>query len=255
MLICFICSTTSMPTSKESNLKERISIINDKIETEKKSAKEDIKKYESKLSVLNKAQDYALQSIAADYSAEGGVVDNYYDEDTSNFSYDAKELKSKWAKKAPHLSDGFYNKVVAISKRIGCDPSSLMGVMNAESGLKASQGNKAGSGATGLIQFMPRTARNLGTSTQALRNMSAEQQLTYVEKFLVENKKMAGFKKDDKLDTGTLYALVFLPGFAKRNVLTSRGSVYYNANTGLDRDHDGKITKADLARQVHRFMP
>ena len=74
-------------------------------------------------------------------------------------------------------------------------------------------------------------------------------------KFLVENKKMAGFKKDDKLDTGTLYALVFLPGFAKRNVLTSRGSVYYNANTGLDRDHDGKITKADLARQVHRFMP
>ena len=242
-------------TSKESNLKERISIINDKIETEKKSAKEDIKKYESKLSVLNKAQDYALQSIAANYSAEGDVVDNYYDEDTSNFSYDAKELKSKWAKKAPHLSDGFYNKVVAISKRIGCDPSSLMGVMNAESGLKASQGNKAGSGATGLIQFMPRTARNLGTSTQALRNMSAEQQLTYVEKFLVENKKMAGFKKDDKLDTGTLYALVFLPGFAKRNVLTSRGSVYYNANTGLDRDHDGKITKADLARQVHRFMP
>ena len=206
-------------TSKESNLKERISIINEKIETEKKSAKEDIKKYESKLSVLNKAQDYALQSIAADYSAEGGVVDNYYDEDTSNFSYDAKELKSKWAKKAPHLSDGFYNKVVAISKRIGCDPSSLMGVMNAESGLKASQGNKAGSGATGLIQFMPRTARNLGTSTQALRNMSAEQQLTYVEKFLVENKKMAGFKKDDKLDTGTLYALVFLPGFAKRMFL------------------------------------
>ena len=103
-------------TSKESNLKERISIINDKIETEKKSAKEDIKKYESKLSVLNKAQDYALQSIAADYSAEGDVVDNYYDEDTSNFSYDAKELKSKWAKKAPHLSDGFYNKVVAMNE-------------------------------------------------------------------------------------------------------------------------------------------
>lgn len=241
-------------TSKESNLKERISIINDKIKTEQKSAKEDIKKYESKLSVLNKAQDYALQTMAADYSAEGGVADDYYDEDTSNYSYDSGQLKAKWSKKAPHLTDGFYNKATAVAKRIGCDPNALMAVMSSESNLKANIANSR-SGATGLIQFMPKTARNLGTSTQALRNMSAEQQLTYVEKYLQANKKMAGFKQGDKLDSGTLYALVFLPGFAKKNVLTTRGSKYYNANTGLDVNHDGQITKADLAKRLHKFMP
>lgn len=250
-----ISTLRSNASSRSTTLKERIARINDRIEIEKKSVAEDIKKYETQLSILNKAQEYALNTMSANDYAEGNYTDDYYDEDTSNYSYDAKQLKSKWTKKAPHLSDGFYNKVTAISKRIGCDPNALMGVMNAESGLKASQGNKAGSGATGLIQFMPKTARNLGTSTTALRNMSAEQQLTYVEKYLQSNKKMAGFKQGDKIDTGTLYALVFLPGYAKREVLATKGSKYYNANTGLDRNHDGKITKADLARQVHRFMP
>ena len=250
-----ISSLRSEATSRDTTLKERVSRINTKIEIEKKSVAEDIKKYEAQLAILNSAQEYALQTMSADYSAEGGVADDYYDEDTSNFSYDAKELKSKWAKKAPHLSEGFYNKVVAISKRIGCDPSSLMGVMNAESGLKASQGNKAGSGATGLIQFMPRTARSLGTSTPELKKMSAEQQLTYVEKYLQANKKAAGFKQGDKLDLGTLYALVFLPKYAKQNVLASRGSRAYNSNVGLDVNRDGQITKADLAKRVHKFMP
>lgn len=249
-----ISSLRSEATSRDTTLKERVSRINTKIEIEKKSVAEDIKKYETQLAILNSAQEYALQTMSADYSAEGGVADDYYDEDTSNFSYDAKELKSKWAKKAPHLTDGFYNKATAVAKRIGCDPNALMAVMSSESNLKANIANSR-SGATGLIQFMPKTAQNLGTSTSALKKMSAEQQLTYVEKYLQANKKMAGFKQGDKLDSGTLYALVFLPGFAKKNVLTTRGSKYYNANTGLDVNHDGQITKADLAKRLHKFMP
>lgn len=249
-----ISSLRSEATSRDTTLKERVSIINTKIEIEKKSVAEDIKKYEAQLAILNSAQEYALQTMSADYSAEGGVDNDYYDEDTSNYSYDAGQLKAKWSKKAPHLTDGFYNKVTAISKRVGCDPNALMAVMTSESNLKANISNSR-SGATGLIQFMPKTARNLGTSTDALKKMSAEQQLTYVEKFLQSNKKMAGFKQGDKLDSGTLYALVFLPGFAKRDVLTTRGSKYYNANTGLDVNHDGQITKADLAKRLHKFMP
>ena len=85
--------------------------------------------------------------------------------------------------------------------------------------------------------------------------MSAEQQLTYVEKYLQINKKAAGFKQGDKLDLGTLYALVFLPKYAKQNVLASRGSRAYNSNVGLDVNRDGQITKADLAKRVHKFMP
>lgn len=249
-----ISSLRSEATSRDTTLKERVSRINTKIEIEKKSVAEDIKKYEAQLAILNSAQEYALQTMSADDSAEGGVADDYYDEDTSNYSYDSGQLKAKWSKKAPHLTDGFYNKATAVAKRIGCDPNALMAVMSSESNLKANIANSR-SGATGLIQFMPKTAQNLGTSTSALKKMSAEQQLTYVEKYLQANKKMAGFKQGDKLDSGTLYALVFLPGFAKKNVLTTRGSKYYNANTGLDVNHDGQITKADLAKRLHKFMP
>ena len=38
-------------------------------------------------------------------------------------------------------------------------------------------------GATGLIQFLPSTARGLGTTTDALAGMSSVEQLNYVEKY------------------------------------------------------------------------
>lgn len=51
----------------------------------------------------------------------------------------------------------------------------------AESGLNPRVQNTLG--ATGLIQFMPLTAKSLGTTTQELRKMSAIDQLLFVEKF------------------------------------------------------------------------
>ena len=179
---------------------------------------------------------------------------DYSDEDTSNFSYDAAALKQRWSGKGiPQFSDGFYNKVVEISKRIGCDPNALMAVMNAESNLRTTAKNPHG-GATGLIQFMPATAKALGTSTDALNKMSAEEQLTYVEKFLIQSKQYAGIGSGEKVDSATLYSLVFLPKFAKREVLATSESKYYKWNAQVDSDHDGAITKADLRRRVQQFM-
>ncbi len=180
---------------------------------------------------------------------------NYSDDDTSYFSYDSKQLKEKWKNKAPHLSDGFYNKATEVAKRLGCDPNDLLAVMYSESGLKPGAVNKNG-GATGLIQFMPRTAKSLGTSTQAIKNMSAEEQLVYVEKCIASNKKMAGYAANEKIGAGTLYALIFLPARAKRDVLTScnEGTAYYSANKGLDKNGDGMITKDELAQRVRGYM-
>ena len=48
--------------------------------------------------------------------------------------------------------------------------------MNSESGLNSRAQNKKG-GASGLIQFMPETARALDTTTVALRELAPEQQL------------------------------------------------------------------------------
>ncbi len=182
-------------------------------------------------------------------------MSNYSDEDTSYFSYDSKQLKEKWKNKAPHLSDGFYNKATEVAKRVGCDPNDLLAVMYSESGLKPGAVNKNG-GATGLIQFMPQTARGLGTSTQALKNMSPEEQLVYVEKYIKSVKKSAGIGANEKIGAGTLYALIFLPARAKRDVLAScyESNAYYSANKGLDRNGDGMITKDELAQRVRGYM-
>lgn len=48
--------------------------------------------------------------------------------------------------------------------------------------------NAPGSGAIGLIQFMPSTAKGLGTSTSALKQMTAVDQLAYVEKYFAPYK-------------------------------------------------------------------
>lgn len=172
----------------------------------------------------------------------------YSDTDTSNFSYDAEALKNKWHSKKPHLSQEFYNKVVAVAKRVNCDPNDLMCLMNSESGLKTTAVNKS-SGATGLIQFMPKTAKGLGTSCAALKSMSPEEQMVYVEKCIVNSKKMAGLG-NQKIGAGTLYALIFLPARANRDIVTSSGEAYYTHNKGLDMDKDGKISKADLAKRI-----
>src|SRR5690606_40019491 len=75
----------------------------------------------------------------------------------------------------PHVTQAFVDKVEAIAARIGTKPEYLMAVMSFESGqsFRPDIRNAAGSGATGLIQFIPSTAQGLGTSTQALSRMSA----------------------------------------------------------------------------------
>ena len=127
--------------------------------------------------------------------------------------------------------------------------SKLMGVMNSESGINHKAVNKKGN-ATGLIQFMPNTAKGLGTTIDKLKAMSAVDQLDYVEKYLKRQKQAAGFAENYQLSAGELYALVFLPARAKRSILTTQGEKYYSWNKGLDRNKDGKITKTELDTRV-----
>ncbi len=178
-------------------------------------------------------------------------TENYRDGDTSKFSYDAKELKSKWDKKKPNLklSQEFFNKVVELSKRVQCDPNDLMGVMNIETaGTFSPTATNPKSGTVGLIQFHPDYVSNYGTSIAALKKMTREEQLTYVEKYITVNKKQRNIT--GKLDAATLYALIFTPAWAKKDVLARRGQSEYNQNKVLDKNKDGVISKADLGSMV-----
>ena len=180
-------------------------------------------------------------SAYASYSSSGGA---------SSSSSAARGVSEKG--KQLLKNKGFMAKVKAVSDRIGCDFKDLLGVMSAESGLNSSAINKK-SRATGLIQFMPKTAEGLGTSVYELENMSAVQQLDYVERFLIKAKRSAGFSDGERLSAGQLYALVFLPARAKREVLTVKGEKFYDYNSATDTNGDGKITRAEMDARAKRF--
>ena len=172
-----------------------------------------------------------------------------------NLSANAKELKNKWAKKQPQLTDEFYAKVINISKNVKCSPDDLMAVMNLETNKTFSTSVKnPGSTATGLIQFTEASAKDLDTTTSNLAKMTPEQQLDYVEKYLLNWKKKNNFSNNDTLTAGTLYAMVFQPANAKKEVLAYKGTEEYSKNKMLDVNKDGKITKDDLSEKLKEFI-
>lgn len=72
--------------------------------------------------------------------------------------------------------------VVDTARAVGAEPVWLAEVINFESRFRPDAVNPT-SGATGLIQFMPSSARRLGTTTAALRTMTFEQQWPYVDRY------------------------------------------------------------------------
>lgn len=129
----------------------------------------------------------------------------------------------------------------------------MMGCMAWESGrtFDASIINKAGSGATGLIQFMPKTAISLGTTVSALAKMTEEDQLNYVWKYFAPYK--------GKLKTlGDIYAAILWPkGVGKPDdfVYWAKASMAttYRQNAGIDADKNGVITKAEATAKVTKL--
>lgn len=158
------------------------------------------------------------------------------------------------------VSRTFIERVLWIAEdlQIGADPldgcNLLMGCMAWESNrtFTANVRNMAGSGATGLIQFMPDTAKALGTTVEKLAAMTAENQLNYVWKYFEPYK--------GKLKTlGDVYMAILWPrgvGQPETYVLWDKASrpTTYRQNAGLDVNKDGVITKAEaVAKVAERF--
>lgn len=160
----------------------------------------------------------------------------------------AAKLPLAWGAK---VSPEFRDKARAISGRLGCDPNDFMTCMGWESGrsFSPSKKNMAGSGATGLIQFMPATAKGLGTTTAALAAMTAVQQLDWVEKYFQPYK--------GKLATlADLYMAILWPagvGKPMEYVLWDKRTkpITFRQNAGLDINHDGRVTKAECAAKLY----
>ena len=157
----------------------------------------------------------------------------------------------------------FQQGVTDLAKKYGLSEDALYAVMDFETGgtFDPAQKNAAGSGATGLIQFMPSTAEGLGTTTEDLAKMTRTEQLVYVDRYL-ENKNIQGAGVED------LYMSVLFPAAVGRPndfVLFGKGAstfgntdysepIYYDQNSGLDLNKDGSITKAEAASKVVERM-
>jgi hypothetical protein len=149
-----------------------------------------------------------------------------------------------WGKR---VSGKFKSKVIAISSELGCDPSHLMAAMAFETGERFSPSiQNPNSKATGLIQFMPKTATSLGTSIAELKAMSAEDQLAYVRKYFAPFKGKVG-------SLSSVYMAILWPkavGRPDSYVLFADPSKPYKLNKGLDVNKDGQVTKGEAAAKV-----
>lgn len=150
-----------------------------------------------------------------------------------------------WGKK---VSDTFKDRVRWIAQELDFDPNWIMACMAFESAetFSSSIKNAAGSGAVGLIQFMPSTAKGLGTTPVTLASMTPEDQLKFVYKYFEPYRGRLNSLED-------LYMAILWPKAVGKPLdyqLFIKGGVTYRQNAGLDRDKDGVITKAEAANKV-----
>ncbi|EIL99152.1 transglycosylase SLT domain-containing protein [Rhodanobacter thiooxydans] len=159
----------------------------------------------------------------------------------------AKPIQLAWGMR---VSTGFARGVLGLCRGFGWGPahaSWLMACMAFESATTFSPSirNAAGSGAVGLIQFMPSTARGLGTTVENLALLSAESQLDYVAAYFEPYAKRIRSLSD-------MYMAILLPKYIGQpeDAVLFSGGVAYRQNAGLDANHDGKITKAEATARV-----
>lgn len=151
------------------------------------------------------------------------------------------------------VSQVFRNRVCWVADKLGTDASNLMTCMAFETDrtFRANIRNYAGSSGTGLIQFMETTAKAMGTTTKALAQMSAEDQLSYVYRYF---KPMTG----RIITLEACYLFIFYPKAATMGPKTKvfiKGSKAYEQNNGLDADNDGDIEREEITAKVTAMLP
>lgn len=140
-----------------------------------------------------------------------------------------------------------------ISQKLGIVPEWLMQVFMNESSMNHRAVNPI-TKATGLIQFMPATAANLGTSIEALKTMSNVQQLFYVQKYLQPYRGKINSYQD-------LYFAIFFPlaiNKADNWILQTSSlaaSKIAQQNATYDLNKDGILTVAEVRQAILKKVP
>lgn len=183
-----------------------------------------------------------LQSVS-----EPEQIVEYQEGEEAQSTVPSSRRKIAWGARVSPL---FKERIWWIADELELNPDDLMACIAWESGesFRAGIRNAAGSGATGLIQFMPSTAVALGTSTSKLAAMTAEDQLNYVYKYF---RPFAGRLKN----LGDIYMAILWPkavGKADSYVLWDAAQMptTFRQNSGLDINKDKKVTRAECLTKI-----
>lgn len=149
----------------------------------------------------------------------------------------------------------FANKVSQIASLLVVNPDWLMIIMNFESAgtFSPSIPNGLGSGGVGLIQFMPATARSLGTTTADLAKMSNVQQLEYVYKYF--RPKAGQYKSGEDLYLYTFFPMaVGKPDDFVFQTTKLKAATIAHQNPSLDLNKDGVITIGEWKKALRVLL-
>ena len=148
----------------------------------------------------------------------------------------------------------FEQKVRAISQKLDVPPEWLMAVMYTESRFDAKVKNRRGSGAVGLIQWMPITAKEHNLSSSEIQNLSHIEQLDYVYTYLkTVQERYGSFSTLTDLYLGILYPKAI--GNDHCFSLFEKPSLAYKLNKGLDENKDGRVSISDIDKRMKRLYP
>jgi hypothetical protein len=167
------------------------------------------------------------------------------------------------------LPDSFWKEFVNVSKRIGAKPEDLASIVYSESAFdpKATNIQHGVIVAKGLNQFIKSTAAAMGINDnewENYQNLSAEQQLKYIEKYFRGVGKQTGVNGWGSATH--LYVANFAPKYTgmynKPNFVihgktleNGKPNPAYYKNSGLDKEKKGFITVNDLTTFVHGKLP
>jgi hypothetical protein len=142
----------------------------------------------------------------------------------------AQDIMSRYG-----IDQDFAASIESLGNDLGVDPMYLANTMYAESTLNPSEKNKAGSGAMGLIQFMPETAANLGTTTDELSRMTPVEQMEYVRRYFSADNLGAGRLRALRNDPSqhNVNMAVFLPSRIGKPVDTQIPQKYWSQNGSI----------------------
>lgn len=148
----------------------------------------------------------------------------------------------------------FEDKVKEVSRKLNVPAAWLMAVIHSESRFDASVKNHKGSGAVGLIQFMPTTAADMNITVEKLRNMNHTEQLELTYRYLNEKRKT--YRDFETLTD--LYLAILYPKALEHEYcysLYEAPSKAYKQNIGLDQDKDGRVTIQDIDKYLQKKYP